>query len=734
MFLKFLLLVLFKNLNECPNEGIFSIPNTGCKSYKICSQLGASNYSCPSTTLFDQRAQKCVLDFVCPDTICAQVPAGLYPDPNYPSNKKFYIECYGVENFNVRYGECIDGQIFQSDSGKCDKEEIATTTSAPLIPISNCSVSGSIIPIFNTNCEKYGICDNFALEIFNCPITTFFDPWTNKCRTDYKCLEKYCLNEPEDIYYLDPNDSDKKRYFECLRTVKGVLPSYRWCGDDAFFDEEEKTCISSSSSTPNCTSYGIFPVYWKVTNCTQYGICSNSVLETYQCPNMTFFDPFESECSHHHQCLEIYCYNNPENIYYLDPNDPIQKRYYACIWDEKGLLQLYYWCGDDEVFNDDTICVDADVACTREGILPTNRSNEFRICFKSETSLVLRTYKCAILTYFDPWKSQCVSDFIWINDYCEFQPKNVFYLDPNDSEKKRFYQCVWYNTTLRERVIPLYYSCGDDEIFDEINKRCITTTTLVASTSDCSVVGSTFPVYYTNCLEYKICFKSEFSFDLKTYRCPGLTLFDPFKGGCVFDYTCIENYCFDQLENVFYLDPNDLEKRRFYECIWDEMGVFPKYYSCEIGEVFDEVNQKCAPIPSPKLIQPISDCYKEGLFPEPYSDCKIFKICRVDGKSYLEEKYYCPTMEFFNPWKSECDSDYECLENTCLDKPEGTLFLDRNDPDKKRYYQCVWDGFRISPLYHFCNDGNIFVEEKEMCVENIGFMTWMWMALKKLFG
>lgn len=122
-------------LYECTYAGRFSYHYANCKSYYICgwggSNLIKSNYTCPTTTLFDPRSQKCSTSYICVDSICNRTGVSqnqMFYNPNGSGCSSFVIcvfDSLGTMLIPV-YGQCPSGSLFdpslcydQTTAGAC---------------------------------------------------------------------------------------------------------------------------------------------------------------------------------------------------------------------------------------------------------------------------------------------------------------------------------------------------------------------------------------------------------------------------------------------------------------------------------------------------------------------------------------------------------------------------------------------------------------------------------------
>ncbi|KAJ3631696.1 hypothetical protein MTP99_012810 [Tenebrio molitor] len=109
---------------NCTTTGRFRYQDPTCRNYYLCMPYNGafvkSNYSCPSTMIFNPTTQTCssTADAVCIDNICDNLPlVPLFPkipDPNGPDCRT-YIQCMGVLNRYPVIGTCPSGLLFDQN-------------------------------------------------------------------------------------------------------------------------------------------------------------------------------------------------------------------------------------------------------------------------------------------------------------------------------------------------------------------------------------------------------------------------------------------------------------------------------------------------------------------------------------------------------------------------------------------------------------------------------------------
>ncbi|XP_063917045.1 uncharacterized protein LOC135132775 [Zophobas morio] len=107
---------------NCTSAGRFRYKDSACRSYYLCVLYNGgyvkSDYTCPSTMIFDPTSQTCSTTAVCIDNICDSVPlVPLFPklpDPNGPDCHT-YIQCMGIIDRYPVVGTCPDGLLFDNN-------------------------------------------------------------------------------------------------------------------------------------------------------------------------------------------------------------------------------------------------------------------------------------------------------------------------------------------------------------------------------------------------------------------------------------------------------------------------------------------------------------------------------------------------------------------------------------------------------------------------------------------
>nr|XP_022899998.1 uncharacterized protein LOC111413308 [Onthophagus taurus] len=109
---------------SCSTVGRYPVAGSGCKNYIHCTVVGTTmyqtNFTCPSTSVFNSRLQQCVSDssFTCNEKICEQFgplqPSFevLYGDPNDATNKSYFSCVLRNGVWTTSYGACGVNECF----------------------------------------------------------------------------------------------------------------------------------------------------------------------------------------------------------------------------------------------------------------------------------------------------------------------------------------------------------------------------------------------------------------------------------------------------------------------------------------------------------------------------------------------------------------------------------------------------------------------------------------------
>nr|XP_008192391.2 PREDICTED: uncharacterized protein LOC103312677 [Tribolium castaneum] len=120
-FLSVLCFTIAQDYN-CTTAGRFRYRDPTCRSYYLCVLYNGayvkSDYTCPSTMVFDPTSQACSGTAVCIDNICSTQPLiplfPKLPDPNGPDCRT-YIQCMGLVDKYPVIGTCPSGLLFDQD-------------------------------------------------------------------------------------------------------------------------------------------------------------------------------------------------------------------------------------------------------------------------------------------------------------------------------------------------------------------------------------------------------------------------------------------------------------------------------------------------------------------------------------------------------------------------------------------------------------------------------------------
>uniref|UniRef100_A0A2A4JMS6 Chitin-binding type-2 domain-containing protein n=1 Tax=Heliothis virescens TaxID=7102 RepID=A0A2A4JMS6_HELVI len=171
-----------------------------CKNYTLCIYVRASdsylayNAVCPSISLFNPHISRCTAptNYVCNHTILVPNPEpttictydGFIADPE-PTNCTTYIQCVKIKGeFTQLRHRCPWTTYFNPNTTLCESNYTCTRFT--------CTTPGRIPDLADFTCRKYYYCvqlfnGTFAQFTYSCPENSFFNPTTKLCTTHYSC-------------------------------------------------------------------------------------------------------------------------------------------------------------------------------------------------------------------------------------------------------------------------------------------------------------------------------------------------------------------------------------------------------------------------------------------------------------------------------------------------------------------------------------------------------------------
>lgn len=176
-----------------------------CKNYTLCIYVQATdsylsyNTACPGVTVFNPKVSKCTSPntFECkyatskpmpshspPQSVCTS--EGYIADPN-PTNCTSYLQCVEINDVYIEFKHnCPETTYFNPNTTLCESNYNCTDT------IFTCSTAGRVADTNDMTCRRYYYCvalynGTYAKFNYTCPGTTLFNPTSKLCTTRYEC-------------------------------------------------------------------------------------------------------------------------------------------------------------------------------------------------------------------------------------------------------------------------------------------------------------------------------------------------------------------------------------------------------------------------------------------------------------------------------------------------------------------------------------------------------------------
>nr|XP_022899997.1 uncharacterized protein LOC111413307 [Onthophagus taurus] len=210
-----------------------------------------------------------------------------------------------------------------------------------------------------------------------------------------------------------------------------------------------------------------------LTACKTYEVCTNSISKKYNCPINSIFDQRTLRCKADFICPETETCKN--SLDYPDPNYPKSRYYIRCHKINSVFIVSYLQCGTNEIFEPfRNRCTTTNYPiptenCEEEGVFGLYHYDctTYMVCKQIDSQFDKKMYRCPIGSYFDPWKKLCAVGYECMESKCK--KENDKGLDVNDPTKTQYYKCVYDATG---KLIPLYLSCGSNQVFHETLQKC----------------------------------------------------------------------------------------------------------------------------------------------------------------------------------------------------------------------------------------------------------------------
>ncbi|KAJ0179468.1 hypothetical protein K1T71_005180 [Dendrolimus kikuchii] len=186
--------------------------------------------------------------------------AGRYADPDDTTCQIYYLCVYdsSTDTFLSYEYECPTTSVFNPNSAKCtDSSNYTCNVTSSNSTSSNssvCTSDGYVADPDSTNCTSYIECvevnGTYIETTYTCPNSTYFDPNTTLCESDYNCTTD---DSDSDTFtctsagrFANSDDSTCKTYYLCTELSNGTYVAYNYtCPSTSVFNPSSQVCTTS---------------------------------------------------------------------------------------------------------------------------------------------------------------------------------------------------------------------------------------------------------------------------------------------------------------------------------------------------------------------------------------------------------------------------------------------------------------------------------------------------------
>ncbi|XP_076323986.1 uncharacterized protein LOC143232423 [Tachypleus tridentatus] len=560
------------------------------------------------------------------------------PDGTYPEYKRACKIFYLCERGQTHVFWCINGTVYNSDTGHCDLVNrvrcVDPEKSISSVLVGECrNQEDGVYTDYASGCSGFYLCRGGQKLDFRCPENKRFDWRIGSCRDiqEVPCLQLSCENKPDGLYadYIE----GCKRYYLCRNSerLEYICPPGKIFNEQTLKCDHPKRVRCFNSSTFNCNGMpdGYYPQYDN--GCRAFHLCIKNKPKSFSCPANLAFSKRPLACDYPSKtnCEKpaiSECRNKSNGIYILE---------------ETGCREFL-------------ICRDGHVthlgACTQGKLMnPATWRCDHR-------SLV----KCSSAK--DP--------------DCEGKPDGL-YPDIN-TDCSAYYLCISHR-----RILAKY--CPQSTLFDASVGRCLESTLVNCQNSPvfssfhqshygCEGRIGLFPDFFSDCNRYYICAYGR----KELLKCPEGKKFSDVTKQCqeANSVSCIApkilgNFRCLQGDEGIYMDVKS-GCTKWHEC-WGESGWT---YLCPTGSWFNVVTRSCDLIDKDQcqnvgeqIFRPYTfnsqiirvlqktdttfSCHKKinGIYSAGALSCKLFHICANE----YTFSYMCPENLMYNLRTESCD-------------------------------------------------------------------------------
>ncbi|KAG5870260.1 hypothetical protein JTB14_012270 [Gonioctena quinquepunctata] len=621
----------------CDKKGRYpNLNDLTCQTYFLCNLLRNGSfvqtlYKCPTTSYFNPPTQVCDVDYKCPcSSTTTKSPTTLTTVE--PTTEREVSSPVTTEEATTE-SEMSSGLTTSTSSSTATSTEVCVYNEDP--GYFTCDKKGRYPNLNDPTCQTYFLCNllrngSYVQTLYKCPTTSYFNPPTQVCDVDFKCLcSSTSTKSPTTTTTVETTTE---------RDVSSPVTT-----EEATTESETSSALTTTTSSSTATStevcvYNEDPGYFTCDRKGRYLNLNDLTCQTYFLCNLLRNGSF----------VRHYTNVQPPHISIHQHSSPVTTEE-ATTDSETSLAPTtstsYSTATSTEVcvYNEDP----GYFTCDQKGRYPNLNDltcQTYFLCnLLRNDSFVQTLYKCPTTSYFNPPTQVCDVDYKCpCSSTSTKSPTTSTTVEPTTEREDNSSVITEEATTESEMKVcvhnedPGYSTCDKKGRYPNLNDL--------------------------TCQTYFLCnLLRNGSFVQTLYKCPTTSYFNPPTQVCDVDFKCpCSSTSTKSPTTTTTVEPTT--ERDFSSPVTTEEATTESETSSaptiSTSSSTATSSDVCVHNEDPVYFT----CDKKGRYPN-LNDltCQTYFLCNLlRNDSFVQTLYKCPTTSYFNPTTQVCDVDYKC--------------------------------------------------------------------------